>query len=333
MVAKEAVAAQIREITTRRRDGDQAIARAIQEEARQAETARQSLGTLDAELEEEIRRIREAFDRKRADLHRVIDAADRQKEELRREQDGIRTKAELQIAETIHDAARGTSGELHARRLQLRQTAERRAKRDAVLAADPGLSALFQDYQRTSRFRDAMASADLPAPVRDAMVAALDTQTASFRQRLAGAVPLDAEGSLPREQIVLFYDVSRSTDSAPDAIHVVTPCPFEEYEQREATIAMWVAAGVVRAVAEVQRALCPRAGPILYRNAGGMLVVAGILTEGADLKEASQMTDAEVTTALSAIPSLQEANLDPAMLELPPGILARLLATPEIGRG
>jgi len=337
MGAREEFAGRVREIQTRRREREQELSRHVAEQQRKMEEWRRSLSHLDRDLEEEIARVRERFATLRTALGESLTGATQEIDRFRQEQEAARREADLAISGEALDVAGGGRRALASRQHALRQAAEGRRRRELVLASRPDLAQAFADYEQVARFRTSMEDGALPGPALQAIRGAVDRQLDDYRRRFRGeGVPFETD-SMPAElDLLLLFDVSEVGEERMCTAHVITPCAYADYEQPDLAappLSLRVAAGVVRAVAEVQRAMCPGPAPVLYKAAGEALAVAGVLTGDVNATEAGQMLELEVSGSVSEIPDLKAANLRVELLALPPGVVQHLLGSREGGDG
>lgn len=316
----------LREIQADRRRREQAFARESADHQRHRDEIGQRLGNLDRELEDELARIRQEFQERGDRLREERLIAEREVERIEGEAEKARLEEKDAICGELRGAARESASIVHHRHAELERQRESRTRREAILGQRPDLAKKFAEYQGIRKFHDGLeASAGLPTGVLAALRSTLEQQVIGYRRELETArVPLEGAAPAP-DQVVIFYEV---TDSGPKVAHLVTPCRFDEYEGPDLaapSLALRVAGGMVRAVAEVQRALTSSNVPILYENMDGLLVVAGFLGETANATEAAQMLELEVPDSVNAILEASGSQLRTVMQAVPPGVMARLL--------
>lgn len=284
---------------------------------------------MDRELADRLRKIQEEFERKKGEQRTKAEEARKEAEQLRKNQEAVKTQADEQLWTTARDSAGKVVEELRVRERFVQRVEEELKQREQVLATHPDLAKTLDEYEQNRRFLESLGSAALPGATLEAIKKVLAGQVSACRDLLRQrGIQLDTAQLPDPDEILLLYDTGELWPNL-SGISVLTPCPFEEYENPDLehpNLPLRVAGVVVRAVAMTLSALSTEAAPILYQNADGFLVVTGVCGEGINIADARELFEVAVQEGTPAIADAERANLRLVMFALPPGLLGKFVA-------
>lgn len=330
MSIRDEYVASVGEIRTSRRDAEQAAHREMATLKALGETTASAIGRLDEELEAALAQIRAEFRERQKSLEARREELDEQIADWAAKSQQARRDSEERLAKRALWAAREVERALTAQEAQLRSLAEISRRRERILSTDAASARVYSEHAQIREFLTSMKRTD-QLPV-SALQAVLHTLAADLKakeaQLLKAGVPLDPVSAPTPGELLMLYDVGEPAGTGSPALYVLAPCLFSRFEDPRfdtPPLTLRIAAGIVKAVADVQRTLCNSQVPVTYARADDMLIVRGPLTEQVNLREAAEMLEGELNLAVREVAAAADAKVEPAAQQLGPGVLATLV--------